>query len=223
MQPIPDTYSISQKINYTEIRKKNNVFEVLEMSTTFSDAYIHSFPHVWCNPVKSSCVTETVHQTRYCRFVSHRRIEKCISKLILASSLIKWCQIVFHNEHTLHLWKKHPCTWTVERKLTDWGEQVTTWRGLRGLLYSHSNNVCLLIQSNCIEMQPSVNILLWVAWLFDHSVRYSSVTIKPSSKELPISAARQVTRTNILSICTRSPISRQGLCWPAGKCRTSQF
>jgi hypothetical protein len=30
--------------------------------------------------------------------------------------------------------------------------QVTTWRDLRGLLYSHSDIVCLLIQSNCIEL-----------------------------------------------------------------------
>jgi hypothetical protein len=32
------------------------------------------------------------------------------------------CQVVFDNEH---LWKRHPCTLTVERQLTDWHEQVT--------------------------------------------------------------------------------------------------
>jgi hypothetical protein len=41
---------------------------------------------------------------------------------------------------------------------------------LRGLLYSHSGIVCLLIQSNCIELQPSTKILIWVAWLSDHPV-----------------------------------------------------
>jgi hypothetical protein len=134
------------------------------MSTAFSDACIHSFPHVWCHPVKSSCITETVHQTRYCRFVWRRRIGKCIPKLILASEVRTRCQVVFDNEHSLHLWKRHPCTSTVERQLTGWHEQVTTWRDLRGLLYSHSDIVCLSIQSNCIELQPSVNILIWVAW-----------------------------------------------------------
>jgi hypothetical protein len=33
----------------------------------------------------AACVTETVHQTRYCRFVWHRKIGKSIFKLILAS------------------------------------------------------------------------------------------------------------------------------------------
>jgi hypothetical protein len=31
------------------------LYEVLEMSTAFSDACIQSFPHVLCNPVKSLC------------------------------------------------------------------------------------------------------------------------------------------------------------------------
>jgi hypothetical protein len=76
---------------------------------------------------------------------------------------------VFDNEHSLHLWKRHPCTSTVWRQLTDWREQVTTWRDLRGLLYSHSDTVRVLIQSSCTELQPS-NILIWVVWLSDHSV-----------------------------------------------------
>jgi hypothetical protein len=43
---------------------------------------------------------------------------------------------VFDNEHSLHLLKIHPCTSTVERQLTDWPEQVTAWRDLRGPLYN---------------------------------------------------------------------------------------
>jgi hypothetical protein len=58
---------------------------MLEMSTSFSDACIHAFPHVCCNPANNSCVTETVHQTRHCRFVWKRGIGECISKLVLAS------------------------------------------------------------------------------------------------------------------------------------------
>jgi hypothetical protein len=132
------------------------------MSTAFSDACIHSFPNVWCNPAKRSCFTETVHRTRYCRFVWHRRIGKCIPKLILASLVRTRCQVVFDNEHSLHLWKRHPCNSTVERQLTDWRQQVTTWRD--------SDILCLLIQSNCIELKPSINILIWFAWLFEHPV-----------------------------------------------------
>jgi hypothetical protein len=75
---------------------------------------------------------------------------------------------VFDNEHSLHLWKRHLCTSTAWIQLTDWRVQVTTWRDLRGLLYSHSDIACLLIHSNCIELQPSINILIWVAWLLDH-------------------------------------------------------
>jgi hypothetical protein len=41
------------------------------------------------------------------------------------------------------------------------GEQVTTWRDLRGLLYSHSDTVCLLIQSNCMELQQSINAVFF--------------------------------------------------------------
>jgi hypothetical protein len=52
------------------------------------------------------------------------------------------------------------CTSTIERQLTDWREQVTTWRDLHGVLYSHSDIVYLLIQSNCIELQPSINIFM---------------------------------------------------------------
>jgi hypothetical protein len=119
------------------------------MSTAFTDACIHPFPHVWCNPVKSFCSD----RKRFTR-----------------------CQVVFYNEHSLHLWKRHPCTSNAERQLTDWRKQVTTWHDLRGLLYSRSDIVRLIIQSNCTESKPSINILIWVAWLCDHSVCLSVQT-----------------------------------------------
>jgi hypothetical protein len=46
---------------------------------------------------------------------------------------------VLDNEHSLHFWKRHPCTSTVWRQLTGWREQVTTWRDLGGLLCSLSD------------------------------------------------------------------------------------
>jgi hypothetical protein len=78
---------------------------------------------------------------------------------------------VFDNEQSLHLWKTHPCTSTVERQLTDWREQVTTWRDLRGLLYSQSNTVFI----NPIE-------LYWIAAINKYfktgSVTFRSLCMK---------------------------------------------
>jgi hypothetical protein len=45
--------------------------------------------------------------------------------------------------------------------------QHVTWVGsctVIGILY-------LLVQSNCIELQPSVNVLVWIEWLSDYSVQ----------------------------------------------------
>jgi hypothetical protein len=131
---------------------------------------MHSLFSVWRNPVNSSCVMQTVHQTRYCWFDRHRGIGKSIPKVILSGWVRSRRQAVFDNDDSLHLWKRHPCTSTVWRKLTDWHEQFTTWRDLRGPLYSHSDIVSLLTQSNCTKFQPSTNILIWVAWLFNRPV-----------------------------------------------------
>jgi hypothetical protein len=81
---------------------------------------------------------------------------------------------VLNNEHTLHLCKRHPCTWPVWR-LTEWGERVAAWRDLRGLLYSHSGTVCVcvLIQLYWVvtEFQPSVIILKRVALEYSETVQ----------------------------------------------------
>jgi hypothetical protein len=47
-QPIPNTCPICQNVNYIGIRKqkKTMLYQVLEMSTAFSDVCIHSFSHV---------------------------------------------------------------------------------------------------------------------------------------------------------------------------------
>lgn len=57
------------------------LYYVLEVPTAVGDECVHSLPHVWCNLAKSPCITETLHQARYCRFVRHRRIGECIPKL----------------------------------------------------------------------------------------------------------------------------------------------
>jgi hypothetical protein len=156
------------------------------MSTAFS---MHAFtPFLMCD---ATCEEFLCHGNGspdkiLSIFFWHRRIGKCISKLILASYVRTRCQVVFNNEHSLHLWKRHPCTSTIERQLTDWSEQVTTWRDLRALLYSHSDIVCLLIQTNCIELQPSINILIWVTWFFDHPVLISHRNLKWKAQNLSV-------------------------------------
>jgi hypothetical protein len=74
------------------------------MSTAFSDALSSScLMQSGEEFLSASCVTETIHQMRYCRFVWHRRIGKCVPKLILASKVRTRCQVVFDNEYLLHL------------------------------------------------------------------------------------------------------------------------
>jgi hypothetical protein len=75
-----------------------------------------------------------VHQSR-CRFLWHRRTGNCISRLIVSSYVRTRYKAVFENEHSLHLWKRQLRISAVWRQLTDWRQQVTTWRDLRGLLY----------------------------------------------------------------------------------------
>jgi hypothetical protein len=118
------------------------------MSTAFSDACIHSLPHVCCCPEKSFCSDGNGSPDEILWFVWNRRIGKCIPKLILASFVRSRYQVVFDNEHSLHLWKRHPCTSTVERQLPDWREQVITWRDLRGLLFINPIELYWIATSN---------------------------------------------------------------------------
>jgi hypothetical protein len=46
----------------------------------------------------------------------------------------------------------------------EWAGYDVTWRAWA--LYRHSDIECLLMESNCTELQPSINIWTWVAWLF---------------------------------------------------------
>lgn len=120
------------------------------MSAVFSGACICSFSCGWIVSVlHASCITEMVYQMRYCQFLLHRKIWKCIPKLILAN----------------------PCTLAIERQLTDWREQVMTLCKMCGLLYSRTD-MCLLIKSNCSELQPSVSTSICVAWHFSYLVFY---------------------------------------------------
>jgi hypothetical protein len=61
---------------------------------------------------------------------------KCVPELILASYVSTCCQVECDNEHSLHMWKRHPCTSTVSRHLTDLRERFKTRHDLRGILQS---------------------------------------------------------------------------------------
>jgi hypothetical protein len=151
------------------------------MSAAFSPLCIHSFRAFWYSPVKSfSCDRKQFTRRGNVGLIGTGELGN-IPEHILASEVRTRCQVVFDNEQSLHLWKIHPCTSTVWRQLTDWREQVTTWRDLRGLLYSHRDTVCVLIQSNCIKLQPSVNVLMWTARLFSHHVYLRTSDLNPLS------------------------------------------
>jgi hypothetical protein len=92
-----------------------------------------------------SCVTETVHQTRRCRSVWHRRTGKGVPNLILTSSVTMPSEVVLK-----HNWRTgEACVGSCTVKTT-----------LR-----------LLIQSNCTELQPE-NVLTSVPYKQKMSVRH---------------------------------------------------
>jgi hypothetical protein len=183
------------------------------MSTVLRDACIHSSPPIWCNLVKSSCVMETVHQTIYCQFVWHRRTGKCIPKPILATksrnemprSVRQWTLIALVKKTSSHF----NCL-----KTTDGLAQAGY--DLRGFLYSHSDIVCLLIQSNFTELQPSINILIWVAWIFDHPVFTVSAIRSfffPGAESSQEADSHSATRVTWRFITTFTTANHQSLFW----------
>jgi hypothetical protein len=101
-----------------------------------------------CTSVIQSVVT---HYTDWADWfiIWHRGIRKCIPKLTVASYVRTRCQVVFDNEHSSLLWKRHLSAFSVWRPLTDRHEQI-----MCELLCSHSDIVCLLIQSDFTELQP---------------------------------------------------------------------
>jgi hypothetical protein len=84
-QPIPDTRSICQEVNYIENIEQNQCYIKCCKCPPRSVSLLNKEGR----PERFlSCtlpVTETVHQAGYCRFVWHGEIEKCDNKLILES------------------------------------------------------------------------------------------------------------------------------------------
>jgi hypothetical protein len=150
------------------------------MSTTVSDACSNSFSSCLMQPDKeflchgngspdeilSICLAQ---ENRRMYPVNH---SDKLSKNKMPGSVRQWTLVPLVKKTSLHF--------TVWRQLTGWREQVTTWRDLRGLLYSHSDIVYLLIQSNCIGLQPSINILIMLYCIYQstrNSTTSSYITI----------------------------------------------
>ena len=74
----------SQWLSWTEWR----VWEILSTSSLNTEVYIRML-----FVLHSSSVREVVQQMRHCQFVWHRRIEKCIFKLIPAKQVRIRCEV----------------------------------------------------------------------------------------------------------------------------------
>lgn len=51
---------------------------------------INCFPRVLLNSEDSSCVNDMIQKTTYCLFVWHRRIGKCVPKLVITRIAAFW-------------------------------------------------------------------------------------------------------------------------------------
>lgn len=72
-------------------------------SLLFHESTTHSlFSSCLMQASTELCVTETVHQMRYCQFVWHRGIRKFIFELILASEGRIRYYVSLDNEDSLH-------------------------------------------------------------------------------------------------------------------------
>jgi hypothetical protein len=131
-------YLPKNKLHWNQKTKKQ--YYVKFWSTAFSDACIHYFPLVWCNPGKSFSHGNDSPDEILSIFLAQEN-RKWMPKLILASYVRTRCQAVFENKHSLRLWERHLCTSTVERQLTDlWQHDVTCVGSC-----DHNDNVRLLI------------------------------------------------------------------------------
>lgn len=159
------------------------------------------------NRWRASAVTFKTHSSEFCFSsynVWHWRIGKCTSRLILASEVRKWGQVVFYYQHSLHLWKRYLAV-----RL-----QQDSWRTCASRLQydvgpgSHSNVdiVRLLTRSSCTELQPSANVSIWVVWLSAARL-YQNLSEKSWAEYLELRKKRQHNWENYVvrsfKICTR--------------------
>jgi hypothetical protein len=139
------------------------------MSTAFSDACSHPFPRVWCNPMKSFCLTDAVQPARFWRFIWHGRIGKGSLNSVWKVKIERdgrWCSAVNTRcicENTSFLF-----------------DRLKTTDGLAQASYNMTWPAWALVQSQryCVFMNPvelywtwaTSKFLTWVACLFSYSV-----------------------------------------------------
>jgi hypothetical protein len=167
LELLPDYEALQPIMQPTSTR--NNV--ILSAGNVHCVLFRHLIPKVDRNrfcPARFLC-DETVHERRYCWFVWRRGAEKRISKLILESERRTRCQVVSDSNSWCVLKKKvlssglFEDNWLTEMSRLQYDVTCLGFCVVRAIL-------CLLIQSNWIEMQPSISILLWVSWPFDLSL-----------------------------------------------------
>jgi hypothetical protein len=87
-------------------------------------------------------VTATVKSEELLSICLYKRIGKCILTLILASEVRTRCQVVFNNEHSLHLWQRYRrCTSTKDNRRT-WA--IRLQHGMTSMSSVQSERFCML-------------------------------------------------------------------------------
>jgi hypothetical protein len=81
-----------------------------------------------------------------------------LSKNEMPGSVGQWTLVVHVKKTSLHF-----NSWKTTDRLVQADYMMWPVR-------AHSD-ICLLIKSNCAELQPSINILISVVWLLNHSVQ----------------------------------------------------
>jgi hypothetical protein len=102
---VSDIPSICLKTNYVKIKKLH--WHIICWKSRKRSA-MHS--------LFLSCLVQfseefLCHGKRQWRFVCHRKIGKCVFKHFLAIYVRMRSQRFFDSENSLHLWRRHPCTW----------------------------------------------------------------------------------------------------------------
>ena len=99
------------------------------------------------------------------RFVSHKKIAKCIPKLIL---LMRY-QVTVNNKLSLHLRRTLIYNSTFQRQLARVCFKVT-WLARFTRFLTLLYNLCIMNLDKLIRLELSINIWIWVAWLFDRTI-----------------------------------------------------
>jgi hypothetical protein len=164
----------SEKKCYTHTHTKVVIVSVGNKCPPRSAMHALTLSSCLMQPGEELCVTGTVQQTRYCRFVWRRGSRKCIPDLTAASLIRTRCEAVFDSEQSLHLITKTSLQfdcWKTDG-VTSAGYN-TTWPAWA---VQQSQRYCVFIKPTALYWTANTNkYLILVAWLFNDSVRVSSV------------------------------------------------